>query len=354
MNHPLRIICMPGTDLNDSWGRCVSESLTLRRNERFDVPLEITYFSSGECKAVLPESVRDCDLYILSDPYNYAVTYKMRGQLHNCSPADHYAALKSVISACAGKAYRMTVVMPMLYGSRQHERKSRESLNAAMTLQELEAMGVKSVITVDLHAPMVSNAVPLLGVDNLHPRRQFSDAYIGVLANTVFVAPDPGAMARNLPYAKDAGSEVGMFYKRRAVRSDPSLGKNAVEEHRWLGPDVSGKNCVIVDDILSSGGTILDTMRQLRDLGAASCSAFISFGLFTDGWAAFDKAYEAGDFDTIYVSNLTYIPPELACRPWLEVVDMSDLLSNFIERVNNAQSIGHILGDDMREYSVIH
>lgn len=352
MNRPLRIICMPGTDDNDSWGSCVSAFVAFHRKERVALPVEITYFSSGECKAVLPESVRDVDLYILSDPYNYSVTYKMRGKLQHCSPADHYAALKSVISACAGKAYRTTVVMPILYGSRQHERKTRESLNAAMTLQELEAMGVKSVITVDLHAPMVSNAVPLLGVDNLHPRREFSDAYTGVLANTVFIAPDPGAMARTLPYAKDAG-EVGMFYKRRAVRSDPALGKNKVEDHRWLGPVVTGKNCVIVDDILSSGGTILDTMRQLRALGAASCSAFISFGLFTDGCDAFDQAYEAGDLDTIYVSNLTYVPNEFATKPWLRVVSMSSLLGKFIERLHNGLSVADILGDETREYSKV-
>lgn len=351
MNRPLRVICMPGTDDNDSWGSCVSAFLANAKN-RVDLPVEITYFTSGECKAVLPESVRDTDLYLLSDPYNYSVTYKMRDQVQHCSPADHYAALKSVISACAGKAYRITVVMPMLYGSRQHERKTRESLNAAMMLQELESMGVKGVITVDLHAPMVSNAVPLLGVDNLHPRREFSNAYIGNLADTVFIAPDPGAMARTLPYAKDA-SRVGKFYKRRTVRSDPELGKNAVDEHRWLGPDVSGKNCVIVDDILSSGGTLLDTMRQLRDLGAASCSAFISFGLFTDGYNAFDTAYEAGDFDMIYVSNLTYVPYELASKHWLKVVDMSALLANFIERLHNGQPVGDILSDDC-EFSEMH
>ena len=355
MHHPLKIIVMPGADgWGQSWGDKICERLSESNGGNVKLPVEIVWFSSGECKAVLPESVRNADLYILCDPFNYSVTYSIRGQIQHCSPADHHAALKSVLCACAGKAYRITVIMPLLYGSRQHDRRARESLNAAMTLQELEAMGVNSIVSFELHAPQTINAVPLLGVDNLNGQREFLQALKADKnidpTNTVFVAPDAGAMNRAIPYSSQLAADIGMFYKRRSLITSPVSGRNEIEEHQWLGPSVENKDCIVVDDMLGTGGSLLDTFRQLKEMGACSCDCVVSHALFTNGIKEFDEAYEEGLFERIYTGNLSYIPSEhIETKTWLRVVDMSSLLSEFIQRLHDGRPVSDILDSSLAD-----
>ena len=314
-------------------------------------------FATGEGKAVITESIRGYDLFIITDCFNYNVTYKMynlkdaNGEPLQVpmSPDDHFADLKRVISACAGKAKRITVVMPMLYEGRQHRRTARESLDCALALQELENMGVSNIITIDAHDPRVQNSIRI-GFESVAPTYQMIKAIAKSLNNeikfspetTMMIAPDEGAMGRCVYYAQVLGVELGMFYKRRDY-STVIDGRNPIVSHEFLGDNVEGKDVIVVDDMISSGDSMIDVCKQLKALKAKRIFVFSSFGLFTSGLERFDKAYEEGLFDKIFTTNVIYQTPELLTRDWYYSVDMSKYLALIIDTLNHDRSVSPFL-----------
>ena len=314
-------------------------------------------FATGEGKAVITESIRGYDLFILTDCFNYNVTYKMYNLKDSngeplkvpMSPDDHFADLKRVISACAGKAKRITVVMPMLYEGRQHRRTTRESLDCALALQELENMGVSNIITIDAHDPRVQNSIRI-GFESVAPTYQMIKAIAKSLNNeikfspetTMMIAPDEGAMGRCVYYAQVLGVELGMFYKRRDY-STVIDGRNPIVSHEFLGDNVEGKDVIVVDDMISSGDSMRDVCRQLKSLKARRIFVFSSFGLFTSGLERFDKAFEEGLFDKIFTTNTIYQTPELLTRDWYYSVDMSKYLALIIDTLNHDRSVSPFL-----------
>ncbi|MBR2446254.1 MAG: ribose-phosphate pyrophosphokinase [Clostridia bacterium] len=306
-------------------------------------------FGTGEAKALIKQSMRGQDVYIICDVFNYSVTYKMYGMTVPMSPDDHYADLKRVIAAIAGKARRITVIMPMLYEGRQHRRQARESLDCALMLQELVAMGVSNIITFDAHDPRICNAIPLEGFDDVRPTYQMIKALVRAVPdiiidkdNMVIISPDEGAMQRCMYYSSVLGLDIGMFYKRRNY-SIVVNGKNPIEAHEYLGQDLHGKDVLIVDDMISSGESLLDVASQLKNRGAKRVFAAASFGLFTDGCDKFDKAYETGLIDRVLSTNLVYRRPELAEREWFVEVDMSKYVSYIVETLNHDTTISELL-----------
>lgn len=314
-------------------------------------------FATGEGKAVITESIRGYDLFIITDCFNYNVTYKMynlkdaNGEPLQVpmSPDDHFADLKRVISACAGKAKRITVVMPMLYEGRQHRRTARESLDCALALQELENMGVSNIITIDAHDPRVQNSIRI-GFESVAPTYQMIKAIAKSLNNeikfspetTMMIAPDEGAMGRCVYYAQVLGVELGMFYKRRDY-STVIDGRNPIVSHEFLGDNVEGKDVIVVDDMISSGDSMIDVCKQLKALKAKRIFVFSSFGLFTSGLERFDKAFEEGLFDKIFTTNVIYQTPELLKRDWYYSVDMSKYLALIIDTLNHDRSVSPFL-----------
>ena len=310
---------------------------------------ECPRFGSGEGKALLHESARGHDLYIISDCFNYGEKYKMHGMMVPMSPDDHFADLKRVIASVEGKASRVSVIMPMLYEGRQHKRSSRESLDCALALQELDSMGVKNIITFDAHDPRVQNAIPLSGFDNIRPSYQMLKALVREYPDIslskddiMFISPDEGAMGRSMYFASLMGVELGMFYKRRnySVIID---GKNPIEAHEYLGKSVKGKDVIIVDDMISSGESLIDVSVQLKERGARRVFAFISFGLFTNGPEVFDEAYEKGIITKVFTTNLVYTDPEIKQRPWYADVNMCKYVAYVIDTLNHDQSISSLL-----------
>lgn len=306
-------------------------------------------FGTGEAKGVIDETVRGHDVYIICDCFNYGVTYKMYGFDNHMSPDDHYQDLKRVIAAMGGKARRITVVMMMLYEGRQHRRSGRESLDAALMLQELTQMGVTNVITFDAHDPRISNAVPLSGFDDIAPTYQMikalSNAVPDVKFNkfdTVVISPDEGGMSRCMYYSSVLQLDLGMFYKRRDY-SRIENGKNPIVSHEYLGREVDGKDVIIVDDMISSGESIIDVATKLKNQGAKRIFAFSSFGLFVNGLDVFDKAYADGIFDKVFTTNLIYRHPGLAEREWHYEVDMSKYVSLLINTLNHDETIAPLL-----------
>ena len=314
-------------------------------------------FATGEGKAVITESIRGYDLFIITDCFNYNVTYKMYNLKDSngeplqvpMSPDDHFADLKRVISACAGKAKRITVVMPMLYEGRQHRRTARESLDCALALQELENMGVSNIITIDAHDPRVQNSIRI-GFESVAPTYQMIKAIAKSLNNeikfspetTMMIAPDEGAMGRCVYYAQVLGVELGMFYKRRDY-STVIDGRNPIVSHEFLGDNVEGKDVIVVDDMISSGDSMIDVCKQLKALKAKRIFVFSSFGLFTSGLERFDEAYAAGLFDKIFTTNVIYQTPELLTRDWYYSVDMSKYLALIIDTLNHDRSVSPFL-----------
>ena len=314
-------------------------------------------FATGEGKVVITESIRGYDLFIISDCFNYNVTYKMynlkdaNGEPLQVpmSPDDHFADLKRVISACAGKAKRITVVMPMLYEGRQHRRTARESLDCALALQELENMGVSNIITIDAHDPRVQNSIRI-GFESVAPTYQMIKAIAKSLNNeikfspetTMMIAPDEGAMGRCVYYAQVLGVELGMFYKRRDY-STVIDGRNPIVSHEFLGDNVEGKDVIVVDDMISSGDSMIDVCKQLKALKAKRIFVFSSFGLFTSGLERFDKAYSEGLFDKIFTTNVIYQTPDLLDREWYYSVDMSKYLALIIDTLNHDRSVSPFL-----------
>lgn len=316
-------------------------------------------FGSGEGKGMLHDSARGHDVYIVSDCFNYGVEYKMQGRMVPMSPDDHYADLKRVIATIEGKATRISVIMPMLYEGRQHKRTSRESLDCAIALQELVNMGVSNIITFDAHDPRVQNAIPLSGFDNIRPSYQMLKSLISAVPdvrfdkdNIMFISPDEGAMGRSMYYASVLGVELGMFYKRRnySVVVD---GKNPIEAHEYLGRSVEGKDVIVVDDMISSGDSILDVSAQLKEKGARRVFLFTTFGLFVSGPEVFDRAYEKGLFDKCFTTNLTYTDPEILGREWHESVNMCKYVAYIIDTLNHDASISELLNPVQRIHNLM-
>ncbi len=306
-------------------------------------------FGTGEGKGLIHQSMRGQDVYIICDTFNYGVTYRMYGQTVPMSPDDHYADLKRIIAAIAGKARRITVIMPMLYEGRQHKRSARESLDCAIMLQELVAMGVANIITFDAHDPRVCNAIPLSGFDNARPTYQMIKALVRTVPdiiidkeNLMIISPDEGAMGRCMYYSSVLGIDVGMFYKRRNY-SIVINGKNPIEAHEYLGQDITDKDVIVVDDMISSGDSMLDVCRQLKSRGAKRIFTFATFGLFTDGFDKFDKAYEDGVITKVFTTNLVYRRPGLLQKEWHVDVNMCKYVSYIIDTLNHDATISGLL-----------
>ena len=305
-------------------------------------------FGSGEGKALINESVRGTDLYILVDVCNHSITYKMNGFINHKSPDDHFQDLKRIISAVNGKAHRINILMPFLYEGRQHKRIGRESLDCAYAIEELANMGIDNIITIDAHDPKVQNAAPLTGFDNFTPPYQFIRALLKTERdmiidkdNMIVISPDEGALDRAVYFANVLGVNTGMFYKRRDY-SKIIDGKNPIVAHEFLGENIDGKDVIIIDDMISSGGSMIDTAKQLKEMNARKVYICCTFGLFTDGMKKFDEAYERGYFDKIVTTNLTYQIPELLERPYYVEADMSKFLATIIDFMNHDVSMSNV------------
>ena len=316
-------------------------------------------FGSGEAKALIHQSMRGRDVYIVSDCFNYGVTYNMRGVQIPMSPDDHFQDLKRVIAAIEGKARRISVIMPMLYEGRQHKRSARESLDCALALQELVNMGVANIITFDAHDPRVQNAIPLHGFDNVHPTYQMLKALVRDYPDIslshdqiTIISPDEGAMSRCMYYSSVMGVDIGMFYKRRNYAVIIN-GKNPIEAHEYLGKSIKGKDVIVVDDMISSGESILDVSMQLKEKGARRIFLFITFGLFCNGLEIFDEAYEKGIIDKVFTTNLVYCPPELLARKWYHQVNMCKYVSYIIDTLNHDESISTLLNPVTRIHNLL-
>lgn len=298
-------------------------------------------FNSGEGKAVFNETVRGKDLFILVDVCNHSLTYEMNGYINHMSPDDHYQELKRVIAAANGKAHRVNVIMPYMYEGRQHRRNGRESLDCAYAFKELTEMGVRNFITFDAHDPRIQNAAPLSGFDNFTAHYQFTQALLRAEKDLVLdkdhiivISPDEGALDKAIYFSTVLGVDTGMFYKRRDY-STVVNGKNPIVAHEFLGNNIRGKDIIIIDDIISSGESMIDTARQLKKMRARRVFICATFGLFTSGLEAFDQAYENKVFDRIITTNLCYRPPELLEKPYYLEADMSKFLASIIDSINH-------------------
>ena len=305
-------------------------------------------FGSGEGKALLNHSVRSKDIFILTDVCNHSLTYSMNGFMNHMSPDDHYQDLKRIINAINGKAHRVNVIMPFLYEGRQHKRTGRESLDCAYAIEELMDMGVSNFITFDAHDPRVQNSVPIKGFDNYTPHYQFMRALLQTTndllidkEHTTVISPDEGALDRAVYFANVLGVDTGMFYKRRDYSTIVN-GKNPIVAHEFLGDNIDGKDVIIIDDMISSGGSMIDTAKQLKKMNAKRVFICCTFGLFTDGLEAFDKAYEQCYFDRIITTNLCYQPPELKEKPYYQEADMSKFIASIINFMNHDASMSNI------------
>ena len=321
---------------------------------------KVPRFGSGEAKGMILESVRGSDLYLLVDVANYSLTYSLCGHVNHMSPDDHYQDLKRIIAAVGGKARRITVIMPFLYESRQHKRTSRESLDCALALQELVHMGVDNIITFDAHDPRVQNAIPLNGFETVQPAYQFVK---GLLKNVkdlkidsdhmMVISPDEGGMNRAIYVANVLGLDMGMFYKRRDYTKIVN-GRNPIVAHEFLGTSVEGKDMIIIDDMISSGDSILEVATALKERKANKIFVFATFGLFTNGFDKFDAAYKKGILNKVLTTNLVYQTPELLNREWYINCDMSKYIAYIIDTLNHDSSISDLLNPNERIQSVVN
>ena len=322
--------------------------------DNFLIENECPRFSSGDGKGLIKSSVRGDDIFILVDVGNYSCKYKMFGSENYMSPDDHYQDLKRIIQAIAGKAHRINVIMPILYGGRQHRRNYRESLDCAVALQELESMGVSNIITFDAHDPRVCNAIPLMGFDNVIPTYQVLKAILNNVPDFDFdketfmvVSPDEGAMNRNMYYASVLGVNLGMFYKRRDY-SQIINGRNPIVAHEYLGNSVEGKDVFIADDIISSGESMLDIAVELKKRKAKRIFAYATYPIFTNGLDKFDQAYKDGMIDRVFGTNLTYRTPELLSREWFCEVDVSKYIAYLIAALNHDMSTSKVIDPHLK------
>ncbi len=320
---------------------------------------KVPRFGSGEAKGMILESVRGTDLYLLVDVCNYSLTYSLSGHENHMSPDDHYQDLKRVIAAVGGKARRITVIMPFLYESRQHKRTARESLDCALALQELVQMGVDNIITFDAHDPRVQNAIPLHGFETIQPAYQFIK---GLLRNVrdlkidsdhmMVISPDEGGMSRAIYIANVLGLDMGMFYKRRDYTRIVN-GRNPIVAHEFLGTSVDGKDMIIIDDMISSGESVLEVAAALKERKANKIFVFATFGLFTSGLDKFDKAYEDGIIDKVLTTNLIYQTPDLLKREWYINCDLSKYIAYIIDTLNHDSSISDLLNPNERIQNIV-
>ncbi len=316
-------------------------------------------FGSGEAKGTIHQSLRGNDVYIICDVFNHGVTFNMYGQTVPMSPDDHFQDLKRVIGAIGGKARRISVIMPMLYEGRQHKRSGRESLDCALALQELVNMGVTNIITFDAHDARVQNSIPLNGFENVRTSYQMLKALLHTYNDividpetTMIISPDEGGMVKCMYYSSVMGIDLGTFYKRR----DYSIivnGKNPIVSHEYLGRNVDGKDVIIVDDMISSGDSVLDVAKQLKEKGAKRIFIFASFGLFCNGLDHIDKAYNEGMFTKIFTTNLVYRTPELLQREWYHEVNMCKYVAYIIDTLNHDQTISRLLDQSKKIHTLL-
>ena len=370
---PLKIVAM---DSSVKIGKSVDHYLVdfrkkmdskLKTDPAFRGYLEPTYlmdvqcprFGTGEAKAVFKESVRGVDLFILVDVCNNSITYRMNGYINHMSPDDHYQDLKRIISAATGKARRINVIMPYHYEGRQHKRNTRESLDCAYALEELTAMGVSNIVTFDAHDPRVQNATPLCGFDTFSAYYQFlkallngEDDMIIDKDHTVVISPDEGALDRAIYFANVLGVDAGMFYKRRDYSTIVN-GKNPIVAHEFLGDDIDGKDVIIIDDIISSGESMLDTTKQLKKMNAKRIFILATFGQFNNGTDAFDKAYEQCVFDKIITTNLIYTPESIKNKPYYLEADVSKFIAQIIDFMNHDISVANVMTSTDKIHEVV-
>nr|WP_027872188.1 ribose-phosphate pyrophosphokinase [[Eubacterium] cellulosolvens] len=365
---PLKLIALPGCEemaqtINDyivQFRREMAEKNPAKNNvygyaaDTFLLGAECPRFGSGESKGMINESVRGVDLFLLVDVCNYSITYKEFGHENHMSPDDHYQNLKRIIAAVNGKAHRINVIMPFLYESRQHKRTNRESLDCALGLQELSAMGVTNIITFDAHDPRVANSIPLHGFDNFFPTYQFLKALLKTETDIVIdndhlmvISPDEGAMSRAVYFSNVLGVDMGMFYKRRDY-SRIVNGKNPIVAHEFLGDSVEGKDCIVIDDMISSGGSMLDVATQLKERGAKNVYVCCTFGLFTDGLSKFDEYYNNGMIKKVITTNLIYQTPELLSREWYSTAKMGKYMASIIDTLNHDVSIHKVRDNTLK------
>ncbi|HBA47552.1 MAG TPA: phosphoribosylpyrophosphate synthetase [Lachnospiraceae bacterium] len=327
--------------------------------DNYLVDLETPRFGSGEGKAFLRESIRGKDLFLLVDVCNHSITYNMNGFTNHMSPDDHYQDLKRAVMACNGKARRINVIMPFLYESRQHKREGRESLDCAYALRELRDMGISNFITFDAHDPRVQNAIPLNGFDNFTTPYEFIKVLLNIendliidKEHLIVISPDEGALDRAVYCASVLGVDTGMFYKRRDYSTIVN-GRNPIVAHEFLGDRIDGRDVIVMDDIISSGQSMLDTARQLKAMNAGRVYLCCTFGLFTDGLKAFDEAYALGYFDRVVTTNLTYLPPELYTKPYFFEADMSKFVASLINFMNHDASLTNVLATTERIHGIL-
>lgn len=360
---PLKSCSSMGTQINDWIARWRKErnkdfhellSFSGYIKDNYIIPASTPRFGSGEAKGTIESSVRGYDVYILVDVLNHSLTYSLCGMVNHMSPDDHFADLKRVIAAIGGKATRVNVIMPFLYESRQHKRNGRESLDCAMALQELVRMGVNSIITFDAHDARVQNAIPLHSFENVPCIYQFVKAIVRVMPDIEFdkdklmiISPDEGGTSRAIYYANHLGVDMGMFYKRRDYTKIID-GKNPIIAHEFLGSDVTGQDVIIVDDMISSGDSMLEVARELKRRKARRVICVSTFGLFTNGLYKFDSAYEDGVFDFLLTTNLTYQSPELLSRKYYVSVDMNKYIAMIIDHLNHNISLHSLLNPTKR------
>ncbi len=316
-------------------------------------------FGSGESKATINESIRGKDVFILTDVMNHSLSYKIFGFENYYSPDDHYQDLKRVIAAINGKARRINVIMPFLYEGRQHHKNNRESLDAAVMFSELYDMGISNFITFDAHDPRISNSAPIAGFDNFMASPQFMKALISNIEDLTVdknhltvISPDEGALDRAVYFANVLGVDTGMFYKRRDY-SKVVNGSNPIVAHEYLGSSIDGKDVIIIDDMISSGSSMIDTARQLKKKNAKRVFICTTFGLFTNGMEAFDKGYENGDFDAVITTNLIYQNPDFITRPYYIVADMSKFLATIIDFMNHDDSLTNVITPTDKLHSIL-
>ena len=317
--------------------------------EDYIIKSTISRFGSGEAKGTIEESVRGDDLYLLVDVCNYSMTYSLSGKINHMSPDDHFQDLKRIIAAIAGKARRITVIMPFLYESRQHKKTGRESLDCALALQELTNMGVDNIITFDAHDPRVQNAIPLKGFETVQPIYQYTKGLLRHFPDLqvdsdhmMIISPDEGGMRRAIYFANMLKLDVGMFYKRRDYTKVVD-GRNPIIAHEFLGSDVEGKDLVIIDDMISSGESVQEVAKELKKRKAKRVFVCATFGLFTNGFAKFDKYYENGIIDGIFTTNLVYQSPNLLSKPYYYNVEMSKYVALIIDNLNHDSTISGLL-----------
>ena len=328
--------------------------------ESFLIDCDCPRFGTGEAKGVINESIRGVDLFILCDITNYSITYKVNGYENHMSPDDHFQDLKRIIAAATGKAHRINVVMPFLYEGRQHKRSKRESLDCAMALQELVSMGVSNIITFDAHDPRVQNAIPLSGFDNFMPTYQFLKALLRSVPDLqidnehlMIISPDEGAMARAVYFSNILGVDMGMFYKRRDY-STVVNGKNPIVAHEFLGDSVEGKDVIVIDDMISSGESMLDVAKQLKDRKAKRVIVCTTFGLFTDGLEKFDEFYEKEYIHKVITTNLNYKNPDILTRPYYLEADMSKYLASIMDILNHDLSVEKVRSTTEKINQLLH